>query len=688
MRSRRGTAGWAVVCAAAVVGAAWAGEGPATASVADYVMRAGNADTDAERLAVLRELAAVPELGKTLGRDVGRLIAEVELYMTSPRLDYFGQTVRKSGKYDFGIAEDSPLYPLTQIYQARMDVWVTLEYGGYWSHPDVRRERFDAIRPVFEELRERFPENRLIRMYLGEPIPAPIQYEAVAGAPEWAVYQREGLERLADIVEWWIDHRLQENGEYGGGWGDDCEMWRFWVPVLTAFDDAKITGAQAKFSDALMSQPHMSKGYTTYLHDVEHTAEDSSDAMLPMMLLDPDDEVWSRRALRLAELMRDLWAGINERGQFQFKSTYFNVERVSDDPRRACDTVYHARALEPVALYWQRTGDAELGKLFTAWMDTWVDATARAERGKPAGVVPSAIHWPDGGIGGLGEKWWDPENHTSDPLYVWPSSMGGMLDTMLLTYVMTGNEKYLEPLRSMARIRLEYLEHPPAEEPERGSRMWCASKMAFLRDVLAKYRLLTGNPEFDPLFEKDSPYYLRYRLNGELDALAGALRQTAESMRINFEGYTSEVRYTDRVVRFPALFEPNCMFPEGRPGFGAPKTHLLYATVTGDPGSALICPLNAVRWLTRPRELAALVVEASDSRFEADLFHFGTDPRPMGAELYGLKPGRYALALAPEGGAAQDRPAFEVAGQRTRIAFELPARKLCRLAVSRLDPAP
>jgi len=47
-----------------------------------------------------------------------------------------------------------------------------------------------------------------------------------------------------------------------------------------------------------------------------------------------------------------------------------------------------------VVLVWLKTRDPELGRPLTAWLDTWVEATARAENGKPAGVLPAAIRWP------------------------------------------------------------------------------------------------------------------------------------------------------------------------------------------------------------------------------------------------------------------------------------------------------
>ena len=69
----------------------------------------------------------------------------------------------------------------------------------------------------------------------------------------------------------------------------------------------------------------MKGGYTRHVYDVEHTAEPSKDTITPMMHLAPDDPEWRQRAMRLAELMETVWTGRNERGQLQFKSTYFSA---------------------------------------------------------------------------------------------------------------------------------------------------------------------------------------------------------------------------------------------------------------------------------------------------------------------------------------------------------------------------
>jgi DNA-binding transcriptional ArsR family regulator len=658
--------------------------GTEKASIAAVIQKAGDADSDSVRLEMLRKLRERPKLNETFKADLDRLISQIDRYINEKNLTYFGREVGSKTDFDFGISEDSVLYPLTWLYRGRMVIWFAMESGGVWANPPRRSRFFGVARSFFEKYSQAFPENRIARMYLAESIGPKRQYEAPPGAPQWAIYQREGLERLSDIIEWWIDNRMRMDGQYGGGWGDDCEMWRWWVPVLIGFHSPKIADAQARFSDAMMAQPHMAGGYTNRMTDVEHTAEDSADVITPMMHLDPDNPVWLRRALRPAELMESLWTAKNERGLLQFKSTYFTVEKVDTNPQRACDTVYHPRAVQPALLYWQRTADERLTRLFSTWMNTWVDAAARSERGKPAGIIPSAIHFPDGKVGGLSPDWWDPRNHGEHTLYLWPSAMSMMTNTLLLTYHMTGEQKYLEPIRSMAKIRLKYMDSSIKEEPAPGSELWCARQLGFITGTIAKYRFLTANTEFDELLEGGMSPYMRLRLKGDRKGLTDALRNTAEALRINFPGYTSEVRYTDRVLRFPSLFSAGFVAKTSTP-IRTPDTSLLYSSVTGDPGGAGYFPLNAVRWLTPPRNIAALVTDSGTDRFSAELFNFQTSPVRISAELYLLVKGKYTLTIASKsvrGRTVLEKKAFTVRGPRARISFELPPQKLCTLVVA------
>ncbi len=683
VRTRTWAAAIAPIALASILQVVGPDPGGSAVTARALIRRAGNAEADLDRLEALKQLRDLPGIDVRLRTDAERLVAEIDRWVHSNQLGYFGRQVLDTLDYDFQLAEDSPLHPLARFYRGRMLTWAVLEHGGVNKDPALRRRYFDKARADLQAAAAAFPRNRIARMYLGEPIPARKQYAAAPGAPEWAVYQRESLERIADIAEWWIDNRVQPDGSYGGGWGDDCEMWRWQVPALIAFDDPKLTAAQTRFSAALLAQPHMKDGYTSRMSDVEHTAEDTADVLTPMMHLEPENQDWVRRALRIVELMEEKWTGVNERGFLQFKSTYFNAEGVDGSPARACDTVYHPRTIQPALLYWQRTGDKRMEKLVTRWMATWVDAAARSERGKPAGIMPSAIHWPDGRVGGLTDQWWNPGNHHQESLYLWPSALRQQMipNTLLLSSHLTGDGSYLEPLRSMAEIRWKYLQHPPTEEPEPGSKDWCARQMDWLTETLAKFRMLTGEPEFDRFFEPGRDPYMDFRLHADRAALTLELRNVSRVLRSNFEGFTSEVRYTDRVLSFPAIFLEDFMFEQPIATFGLADLGLLYSTLTGDPGSVGYFPLNAVRWLTPPREIAALVTDSGARSFEAELFHFGERQRSLAAEFYLLEAGPYVLSLEAAGRELLRRE-FVSDGKRARVALELPPRQLCMIRVA------
>lgn len=649
------------------------------------VRLAGECEEDSRRLEILKEVLAVSDLDPQLKADTERMTALVDRWIHDRSLyRWFDSEVRRTLDYEMGIAPESPLYPIACFYRGRMLVWIANEYGNIIGYSEERRRFFDRAVESFQIAHDAYPANRVIRMYLGQPFPPEKSYPAPSSAPPWAAAQREGLERLADIIHWWIDHRLQGDGQYGGGWDDDCEMWRNWVPVMIAFDDPKAAQAQAAFSEALLNQEYMKDGYTSRVYDVEHTAEPSKDTITPMMHLTPDDPIWRDRAQRIGNLMDGLWTGTNERGLRQFKSTYFSAQTVDPSPERACDTPYQVVAVQPTLLLWQRTGDKRLTELFSSWMDTWVDAAAREEHGKPAGVVPAAIHWPDGEARGPGENWWDPRHHGEPRLYEWPSAVGHLADTLLLTWHMTGDEKYLAPLRSMAKLRLKWLQSERDETPPAGSEGWCGSKLGFLAPTLAKYRLLTGSEEFDDLLARDYSALATSASPDGRESLTRALRRTASALAVNFPGYTSEVRFTDRVFTFHRLFGADMLFREAKTGMDLrPDTNLLYSSATGDRGSLEFFPLNAVRWLTPPRGIAALVTRSGRDGLSAELFHFGDGPRTMGAEFYLLAPGSYEVRLTDSNGEAIGRTQrFEVTVPRSRIAFELPPARQCRLEVN------
>jgi hypothetical protein len=421
---------------------------------------------EVERLTLLRELEKTTT-DPLLREDIHTLLPLVEIWAEGRKMaeegrlkvpaEYLLSTVNPMSPP--AIREDSPLFPLYCLFRARNLIWRSIQ-GGY---PREVAENFTLARTLLAKAKAVVPDNALINMYLGEPQPWPAPAPD-PNAPKWANDQRHALEKLREIVHWWIDERQMANGSFGGGWNDDVEMWRNWWPVLLAFQDEKAEAAQTLISSAILDQPHMTAGYSSVMEDVEHSSEDSADALTPMLYLRPKDPLWGDKARNIARLTREVWTAKNDRGNLSFKNIVSNSKATSKDPKNAYDTTLDVRAVQPAFVYWQSTRDPELTALFAGWLSTWVEAAASDGDGKPAGVLPTAIHFPDQRIGGP-HKWWNAEAFSF--LYNWPHYVGDMLHVLVMTWHRTGDDKFLAPLRSMAALRKEYLaRHPEVQDRE------------------------------------------------------------------------------------------------------------------------------------------------------------------------------------------------------------------------------
>ena len=202
--------------------------------------------------------------------------------------------------------------------------------------------------------------------------------------------------------------------------------------------------------------------------------------------------------------------------------------------------------------------------------------------------------------------------------------------------------------------------------------------------MLCKYQVLTNNNEFDSFIQSSSSPYTRFRLYQNSTALFANFKQTAKALRDNFPGYTQEVRFTDRVLRFPHLFTTRGLFDDLEEPIFIPDTKTLLSSVTGEPGDGLYFPMHAVRWFTKPQDIAALVHQSSPDAFKAELYHFGEQERSSDAELYLLNHGEYEGKLIyVETGTILMNIKFQVTQTATRIKINLPPQILCEFSVER-----
>ena len=572
------------------------------------------------------------------------------------------------------LEESNPAFPLIAFYRSRMLLANLIQHGGLQMVPHIREAYLNESFRLLEVARKSFPQNTLIPAYLGNPEQWSDLVPTNPRAPEWANLQRKVLEKLTYLIHWWVDNRQISDGQFGGGWGDDVEIWRNWVPVLFAFEDAKSVESQQKLFEGLYAIPRMSRGYTTSFSDVEHTSEEYADPLTCMLNMQPENPVWEDRVLMALEYIENQWAGVNERGFIQFKSTWFNVDRIDLDEKRACDSPYHTRLVQPLMLLWLRTGNERVGSFLQSWLKTWIDATFREERRKPKGIIPTAIHWPDGGAHGTGKDWWKPENYHT-PLYDYPSQQSSMYECFLQAYHMTKDELFLKPIRFIGEQKTKGVGDEKAENYEEGSLNWCLATLGdTIPKILFKYRLITGDYSFDQLLRTDAKDYERFMLDGNLDLLTESLEKVRASLSLPEEFYTTEVRWTDRLFAFSRYF--NFILQEPMPSFDA---GFLFSCLTGSVGDFKIMPVFGVKWLTPPTEIAILTETNTAVEYKAQLFHFGEKGRSMGAKLYNLEKGKFRLQIT-----GQDPVVVDINEDDNIIKFTLPAQTLVVLQISKV----
>lgn len=263
-------------------------------------------------------------------RLVRQAIEYVELrgYSESDRKTgiYFTNRFKKADEMLKSLPADSPFADLAALWRGRIHYWFGME-GKYESE-------FQLARSLFEPLKEKYPDHRIIRMYTGGKVPALTTYklEIPEGAPEWAVKAREGLVRATDVFRWWVEKRQVENGEMGGTFGDDCEMLRAWPVALLAGDDEIVRAGWRRIARGVWESGNIDKGYMRNMGDVEHAAEDISDTQPAMIGLDYGNPVFVERCLMPMKQMRDVWTAVNPAGHLHFRSHVFSATEIRNRP--------------------------------------------------------------------------------------------------------------------------------------------------------------------------------------------------------------------------------------------------------------------------------------------------------------------------------------------------------------------
>ncbi|MEO8677486.1 MAG: hypothetical protein ABI665_00475, partial [Vicinamibacterales bacterium] len=154
---------------------------------------------------------------------------------------------------------------------------------------------------------------------------------APPGVPLWAFRQIENLRSVKRFVNWYIDHRQIENGEFGGGLSDDGDLTNFWPG--TAFMGAnpdKIRESLLREMEAFYAEGMFTNGLSTIQTDELHSYEEGIQVLGQALLLDYASPVHLERAMDTSAAIERI-TGINAAGHRHIRSSYFSGTTISEE---------------------------------------------------------------------------------------------------------------------------------------------------------------------------------------------------------------------------------------------------------------------------------------------------------------------------------------------------------------------
>ena len=355
------------------------------------------------------------------------------------------------------IKPGSPLY-----YKARL-------YAGQAVHmlmPYI--PTLNTAKRIFEELHEKFPDNRYVRFYMDYRWDPHGEgggrtdwilhdyYSETEGSPEWARLLQANYAQMIDWAEYWIRHKQYPEGNIGGGFGDDVEIVGAfgYLGYLSKGVSEELVAGAGKLVEGMwnLSEIDPEIGFCQPMADAEHSAEWTGNTLGMMAQIDYGNPLWIERSLKTAKLMRDLWTAFDTAGRRRFRANFFGATQVGRGDQMN-DSWINYRAVRPASAVLAYNQNPAISELFVELADAWLASAMSTARGKPMGVMPAQVSFPDAIPGGTNSpNWWTASHPKGTVNYDWAGVKGQrykgyIQDLFLIAYQQTGDAKYLEPIR-------------------------------------------------------------------------------------------------------------------------------------------------------------------------------------------------------------------------------------------------
>jgi hypothetical protein len=466
------------------------------------------------------------------------------------------------------------------------------------------------------------PDNQIGREYWGDITygsqgwPAFDQPKPTGDTPLWAFRQVEDLKLVAKFINWWIDERQVEYGDFGGGISDDSDLLQQWPGLaLMGVDPDKVKDSLNRLTDAAYKNGMFTDGLSTIVTDELHAYEEGINSNSEAMYLDYGDPLAVERLFTTVKALPRI-IDKNPAGHVHFNTNWYSGKISYREGPWEWQKPYSFGVVHPAILIGDYNGDPTAKATVTGVADGYLAHV------KPDGSYPNEINWrTDAERGGT---------------VLQGSGSGGPFQVFWSAWKLTGDDKYLKPIQ------------------------WRISKngVKSLQDInenaLAALKLDTANK--DAILKTAAKggtleRYAAWTLTGDktyLETLyADEIQWAAQHMYMHTEGHW----WSDRVEI------PSDILQRSRLGGIANKR-------------AQMTPGHTVSWRFEngaKGEDVAVLVKGAGKAFKVVAYNLTDKPVVATMTGWGVAPGQWNLT---QGLDANNDDAIDGAGESRSVAFE------------------
>ena len=306
---------------------------------------------------------------------------------------------------------------------------------GYLVEEHTASKREKLYRRLVGDATDLFrvdPDNRIGREYwsdimYGNQGPLPYaQPAAPTGEPLWAFRQLDDLKNVHHFVDWWIDNRQVDYGDFGGGISDDTDLVEQWPGLaLMGVDPDKLRASHMRLADSVYKNGMFTDGLSTIVTDELHSYEEGINSNSEALYINWGDPKVVERLMTTVKAY-DRVIKVNPAGHLHIASSWFSGAKVYREGPWEWSKYYSYLLTHPGVLMGQFNADPTARKVVIGLADGLLAHGKQDKTG--AWSFPDEINWRSDA-----ERAALPANSAPMQLF-WAA------------YRWTGDAKYLRPI--------------------------------------------------------------------------------------------------------------------------------------------------------------------------------------------------------------------------------------------------